>query len=332
MPDVERSAEKFLNRPPVPRTYDEVRGWRAYQQFLPPDLRVGGTVRPVETRWERPGMSVHVDEWDAPGSELTVVALHGAGGHGRLVAPFCLAVRQAGYRAVAPDLPLFGLTDVADRTAVRYADWVALAVDLAERESVRGPVVLFGASIGGRLAYDAAAVAAGRGVPVAGVIATNLLDPRDPQVRRASARNAGLAALTPALSRLPARLKRIAVPMSMTTRLSKMSGTPGLSRACARDKQGGGTRAPLAFLLDWLATPPAVEPEQFGACPVLLVHPAQDAWTPPALSVRFAGRIATPTQTVLLDNAGHFPVEQPGLAQLREAVTEFLHAAARRPV
>jgi alpha-beta hydrolase superfamily lysophospholipase len=188
---------------------------------------------------------------------------------------------------------------------------------------------LFGASIGGRLAYDAAAVA--RGVPIAGVIATCLLDPRDPQVRRASARNAALAALTPALSRLPAVLKQAAVPMSMTTRLSKMSGTPELSRACARDRQGGGTRAPLAFLLDWLASPPAVEPEQFDACPVLLVHPAQDAWTPQHLSVRFAERIAAPTRTVLLDNAGHFPVEQPGLDQLRAEVTGFLRNAAFTP-
>jgi alpha-beta hydrolase superfamily lysophospholipase len=240
-------ASKPLERPSSSaashRTYDDVSGWLAYQPFLPSDLRVEGTVRPVETRWEQPGMSVHIDEWDTPGSPLTVIALHGAGGHGRLMAPFCLAVREAGYRSVAPDLPLFGLTDVANRAAVRYADWVALAADLAQRESIRGPVVLFGASIGGRLAYDAAAVAADRGVPVAGVIATNLLDPRDPQVRRASARNAGLAALTPALTRLPARLKRAAVPMSMTTRLSKMSGTPALSRVAVSTRLGPSVTA-----------------------------------------------------------------------------------------
>jgi alpha-beta hydrolase superfamily lysophospholipase len=312
------------------RTYGEVSGWLAYQPFLPPELRVNGTVRPAETYWDQPNARVHLDEWDTAGSPLTVIALHGAGGHGRLMAPFCLAVRQGGYRAVAPDLPLFGLTEVTKRAAVRYADWVALAADLAERESARGPVVLFGASIGGRLAYDAAAVAATRG-PISGVIATCLLDPRDPQVRRASARNAAVAALTPALSRLPDLLKQAAVPMSMTTRLSKMSGTPELSSACARDKQGGGTRAPLAFLLDWLASPPAVEPEQFHACPVLLVHPAQDAWTPQHLSVRFAERIAAPTRTVLLDNAGHFPVEQPGLDQLRAEVTAFLRNAASTP-
>lgn len=224
---------------------------------------------------------------------------------------------------------MFGLTDVEDRAAVRYADWVELAADLAERESARGPIVLFGASIGGRLAYDAAVVAAARGVDVAGVVATNLLDPRDPQVRRASARNAVLAALSPVLARLPASLKRAAVPMSMTTRLSRMSAAPGLAKACARDRQGGGTRAPLSFLLDWLASPPAAEPENFQACPVLLAHPADDRWTPAELSRRFADRIAAPTRTILLENAGHFPIEQPGLDQFREALTAFLNDAAR---
>jgi alpha-beta hydrolase superfamily lysophospholipase len=309
------------------RSYDDVQGWRAYQPYLPSELRVTDQVRPREERWEHAGAQVHLDVWDVPGAPATVIALHGAGGHGRLVAPFCLALRQAGYRSIAPDLPLFGLTRVPDRGAVRYADWVELVVALVERELPQGPVLLFGASIGGRLAYDAAAVAAHRGLPVAGVLATCLLDPREADVRRASARSALLARLSPALAALPAPLKRLAVPISMTTRLSRISNTPGLSRACARDRQGGGTRAPLAFLLDWLAATPAVEPEDFDACPVLLVHPADDRWTPPHLSTRFADRIAAPTTTVLLGGAGHFPVEQPGLDQLRSAVVEFVEAS-----
>lgn len=306
------------------RTYDDVSGWLAYQRYVPPELRVTDTVRPVETRWERPGASVHLDEWDAPQSPLTVIALHGAGGHGRLTAPFCLTARRAGYRAVAPDLPLFGLTDVDDRGGVRYRDWVELVVDLVEREAGRGPVVLLGVSIGGRLAYDAAALAAQRGLPVAGVIATNLLDPRDPEVRRATARNALLARLTPLLTRLPSRVERVALPMRLTSRLSQMSSAPGLAQACARDRQGGGTRAPLGFLLDWVVTAPVVEPEAFTACLVLLVQPEQDTWTPPPLSIRFAERIAAPTRVVLLEGAGHFPVERPGLDQLRAAVTSFV--------
>lgn len=310
------------------RTYDDVTGWRDYQRYFPEDLRVTAHVRPEEVAWERAGQVVHLDVWEQPGAPLTVIALHGAGGHGRLLAPFCLTVRHAGCRAVAPDLPLFGLTQVADRARVRYRDWVELVVDLVERERDHGPVVLFGASVGGRLAYDAAAVAAARGIPVAGVIATCLLDSREADVRRAVARNAVIAQVVPAMRHLPAPLGCLAVPMAWTSRLSRMSAAPGLARACARDRQGGGTRAPLAFLLDWLSTPPAVEPEAFRACPVLLVHPAQDRWTPAALSTRFLARVAAPTTLVLLTDAGHLPVEQPGLDQLREAVHRFLDQVA----
>lgn len=237
---------------------------------------------------------MHLDAWGADDALITVIALHGAGGHGRLMAPFCRTVVHHGHRAIAPDLPLFGLTDIAHRAAVRYADWVELVVDLVAQEAPRGPVVLFGASIGGGLAYDAAAVAAHRGPRVAGVIATALLDPGQRDVRVAASRNRALAATVSLARRLPARLLEVSVPMALTSRLFRMSDTPGLARACARDAQGGGTRAPLAFLLDWLATPPAVEPERFDVGPVLLVHPAQDRWTPAPLSLRFAQRIGAP--------------------------------------
>jgi pimeloyl-ACP methyl ester carboxylesterase len=38
------------------------------------------------------------------------------------------------------------------------------------------------------------------------------------------------------------------------------------------------------------------------------------------MSLRFFDRIAGPKELVLLDNAGHFPVEVPGAHQLLEAI------------
>ena len=305
-------------------SYGDVEGWRAYQPLLPPDLRVEGDRTPTEERLDVAGCSVHLDRWSLPDAPLTVVAVHGGGGHGRMMAPLCLLARAAGCEAVAPDLPLYGLTHVPDPGVVRYSTWIDVVSHIVEREARQRPVVLFGASMGGRLAYD---VAARTRLPV-GVIATCLLDPRDPRVRRAVARDSVSARLVPAARRLPARLLQVKVPMRLVARMSAMSNTPALARACARDAQGGGTRAPLAFLLDWLDSAPTVEPEDFDVCPVLLVHPREDRWTPPTLSTAFLDRVRAPHTTVLLDGAGHFPIEQPGLDQLRSAFTAFLAALA----
>lgn len=122
------------------------------RRYFHQDLRVTDSERPVE-RWRpRTGQPVRLDERGAQDSRTTIISVHEPGGHGRLLAPVCRAVVHAGHRAVAPDLPLFGLTDVDDPGSVRYADWLALLVELVEREAARGPVVLFGVSIGGRLA------------------------------------------------------------------------------------------------------------------------------------------------------------------------------------
>ncbi len=302
------------------RSYAGVDGWRAYQPLLPAHLRAGGDQLPVEEHLDLGGCVVHLDRWTVPGAPLTVVALHGGGGHGRMMAPSCLMARAAGCEAVAPDLPLFGLTHVPDPGAVRYRTWIDVVAQVVEREAEQRPVVLFGASMGGRLAYDVAALTR---LPV-GVIATCLLDPRTPAVRRAVARDAVSARLLPALRRLPGPLLGLRVPMRVVARMSAMSNTPALARACARDRQGGGTGAPLAFLLDWLDSAPVVEPEDFDVCPVLLVHPGADRWTPPALSTGFLDRVRAPHRTVLLEGAGHFPVEQPGLDQMEQAVGTFL--------
>jgi pimeloyl-ACP methyl ester carboxylesterase len=52
----------------------------------------------------------------------------------------------------------------------------------------------------------------------------------------------------------------------------------------------------------------------------VLAHPAVDRWTPTAMSLRFFDRIAAPKELVLLEGAGHYPVEAPGVHQLLDAI------------
>lgn len=60
--------------------------------------------------------------------------------------------------------------------------------------------------------------------------------------------------------------------------------------------------------------------------PVTLIHPTQDRWTPPEMSLAFLRRIAAPTRHVRLEGCGHFPVEEPGLTQAVQVLREVREA------
>ncbi|MEW6476428.1 MAG: alpha/beta fold hydrolase [Actinomycetota bacterium] len=119
------------------------------------------------------GLSVHYrDEGDG---DRAVVFVHGFPFHSAMWEPQIPVALEAGHRAVAPDLPGFGRSDVpAERSAYsidRYADVVAgLIGELGLR-----PVVLVGLSMGG---YIALAVARRRPELLAGlVLADTRADP-----------------------------------------------------------------------------------------------------------------------------------------------------------
>ncbi|MFB7914266.1 hypothetical protein [Streptomyces sp. NPDC056061] len=60
---------------------------------------------------------------------------------------------------------------------------------------------------------------------------------------------------------------------------------------------------------------------------MLLAQPARDRWTPLHPSTPFLSRITeVPVDTVMLDNAGHYPLEEPGLQQMQDAVAGFVTA------
>ncbi len=49
---------------------------------------------------------------------------------------------------------------------------------------------------------------------------------------------------------------------------------------------------------------------------------------PPELSIRFLQRISGPTKLVMLENCGHYPIEEPGLTQLRTTMRETVRTVA----
>jgi alpha-beta hydrolase superfamily lysophospholipase len=309
-------------RPGERHSYTKVDHWRKYQPFLPERMRLSAGREPAEEWWPWRGADIHLDRYAAPAAPLTVMLLHGGGGYSRLVAPYGLLLQAHGYEVVMPDLPGYGLS-VAPAALVTYAHWVDCVVDLVEAEFQRTgrPVALFGMSVGGYLAYLAAA----QSRKAAGVLATTLADPRLPIVRDQGARYPRLMRVfAPLFGPLAAVAGGLRVPMRWFVKMNAVANDPEIARLACDDPIGGGNRVPLRFLHSFLATRPAIEPEDFDLCPVLLAHPAADTMTPIEASRPFFDRIKGPKEMVMLENCGHFPIEEPGLSRLEEAVVAFL--------
>ena len=311
----------------LPESYAAHDYWRRYLPFLPEAMRLPRD--PHEERWMWQGTNVHLDRLDVEDSPLKLIVLHGGGGTGRLVSTFGALVHRLGYSYVAPDLPGFGLTVPGPDYDPHYRSWVALVTELIAREQARDglPVVTFGGSIGGMLAYNVAAASG----EVRGVIATTLADPRDPDARDALARSKLWSRLGyVVMNALPGLSGRLDIPARMISRMEWITNDPRFSRIFIEDPLVGGARINLEFYRSMMVYEPPIAPENFDLCPLLLAHPADDRWTPLAVSQPFFDRLAGEKKLVMLDGCGHLPYEEPGVSQLKEAVGRFLRRVARQ--
>ncbi|KAL2833478.1 hypothetical protein BJY01DRAFT_253528 [Aspergillus pseudoustus] len=95
------------------------------------------------------------------------------------------------------------------------------------------------------------------------------------------------------------------------------------------DRSSADSWALMHFLLSYSTYQPALEPEDFNVCPILLTQPDQDKWTPLYLSELVLSLVKKVlVKTVVLENAGHYPIEDPGLQQMADAIIKFLHEIA----
>jgi pimeloyl-ACP methyl ester carboxylesterase len=305
--------------------YADSISWLRYRTLLRECFDVHVTRTPTE-RWEQVrDHHLHVDDWSPDGApDGTVILVHGGGGNGRVLAPLGQAAADLGWRALAPDLPGYGITRPAPGFAWDYGEWPATVAALAGACS--GPVVLCGLSVGGMTALFAAQQARA----VAGVFATTLIDMNDPETFVAAARWPWLGRLSLLGMRLaPALLDRLALPLSLAAPLRAMSGAREMQRYFAIDPLLGRLRVPARFFRTM---------HEFQAasldlpCPLMLAHPGADAWTPTSLSLATFARIASPKRFIELTGGSHLPVERPAFDQLCGEFAAFLGTAAPQGV
>jgi alpha-beta hydrolase superfamily lysophospholipase len=323
-----QSVSEKPDRPDVHPTYAAEAGWRRIQALLPEDHRLDASNSPTEEWLTAEPFSVHLDCWRRPGAPATLVLIHGGGGNGRLLSPYGAMAATAGYEVVAPDLPGYGLTEVPSKRALVFEDWrdTVAAVLESQRRRTDRPIIIFGLSMGGMLAYDATA----RTRIPSGLVATCLLDPRDPLVRRSMVRWPWMGPIMePLLSAAPALTDSLPVPMRLAGNMRGVANTAELAETIATDPRAGGSWMPARFLRTFANSGPLASPDSFDVCPVLLAHPADDRWTDISVTQPFFDRLRVAKRLVMLDNAGHLPVEEPGATQLRTALLDFLAERSR---
>ena len=306
-------------------SYRKQQAWRDIQAFLPEDYRIPAGEEPTEEWWNHLGHRIHLDTYRNPDAAVRVILFHGVGTNGRQMSTILgRPLAQRGFETIAIDMPTFGVTQTCGRRIVRYDDWVRIGSDLITRERLtdKRPIVLYGLSAGGMETYHVASV----NKKVAGIVGMTFLDMQDPQVRLETAHDWATgtfgATLMRGLGRSPVRAAKL--PMKLVSKMSALVNDTDALRVCLADKTSAGNSATIAFLDSYLNYVPALAPEDFDVCPILLTQPAADRWTPLALSESFLKRVTkVPVETVLLQNASHYPIEQPGLDQMVATIAAF---------
>lgn len=313
-------------------TYATQPVWREMQAFLPPEFRIEPGHEPAEEQWRWRGHRIHLDTYRNPEARIKVILFHGVGTNGRQMSMVLGApLARRGYETIAIDMPEYGMTEVAKGSLVRYDDWVQAGSDLIDAELAKDdrPIVLYGLSAGGMLTYHVAAL----NKKVKGIVGMTFLDNSSQQVRDETALNRFMSRVGGPMLRLGAEspLASMRMPMTMASKMHALVNDPAALQVWLSDKRSAGNAMTLAFLSSYLAYRPVIEPEAFDVCPVLLTQPAEDRWTPLHLSEPFLQRIGkVPVKTVMLDRAGHYPLEQPGLSQMVEAIDAFYRQLGSR--
>lgn len=297
-------------------TYERSPSWTDYRDLLSDRFGIHIHRSPREEWVHVRGHDVHLDVWEPEGTPAgTVILVHGGGGNGRVLAPFADLVAAMGWRAIAPDLPGYGLTRPAPGFRGDYDEWPAVVAHLADTSE--GPVVLMGLSVGGMTAACAAEASGG----VAGVISTTLLDLASPSVLVRASRWRWLGALSLIGFRLlPWLIDRLSLPVWLVAPMGAMSSDVRMGDYFGKDPLLGRLLVRLRFF----RTLHAHQAARSLGCPLLLVHPGADRWTPTALSRRAFDRLQGPKELVELSNGSHLPLEQPARDELREHVRRFL--------
>ncbi|WP_270607153.1 alpha/beta hydrolase [Bacillus mobilis] len=312
-------------------TYGKQKEWRQIQGFLPNKYHFKEGYQPTEEWWNWKGHAVHLDCFRDEKAPVKVILFHGVGTNGRQMSMILGGpLSKDGFETIAIDMPTYGVTKVNKSSVVKYDDWVDLASDYIDYELKRDdrPIVLYGLSAGGMETYHVAA----KNKKVKGIIGMTFLDQKSQQVRDETAKNLFMSRVGIPMAGFACKigLENFKMKMSTASKMSALCNDEKVMEVFNRDKTSAANKASMKFLDSYGNYQPAMEPEDFDVCPILLTQPEQDKWTPLHLSTPFLNKIKkVGVNIVMLENGGHYPVEQPALDQMHDAIVEFIYKVTK---
>jgi alpha-beta hydrolase superfamily lysophospholipase len=306
----------------VSEFYSKQKTWEEIIRFFPENNRIDNDCSPSETILAWKNGYIHLDQYKNPKARAKIIMLHGVGGNGRILSFMAVPLFKKGFEVICPDLPGYGFTSTSSRN-ITFQGWIDAVNRLIETETDndKRPVFLFGFSLGGTLAYHVAAQNKG----IKGIIATCLLDQRIRKVRDYSAINKTMSRWGPLfLNAFNTIAPGLMLPMKLVANTGAIVNNPDLLKILLQDKTSSGVSVPIRFLHSIINAKPDLEPENFQHCPIALFHPEKDKWTPVEVSKIFFDRIKGDKELRILENAGHFPLEKPGILQLEKYTEDFI--------
>ncbi|KAJ4263507.1 hypothetical protein NW762_006326 [Fusarium torreyae] len=307
-------------------TYADQKEWKVIQSFLPERFHFTVDHKPTEEVWHHRGHALHLDRWRNPSARVRLIMHHGMGTNGRMMSTLLgVPLHKAGFELVAIDMPGYGCTVPAKGHTWDYDEWVKISSEFVDHEYEHDsrPIALYGLSVGGALTFQSASL----NKRVKGIIGMTFMDMRIQSVADRACRNllisrvgAPMAAVMDSIG-----LGWFKMPMPFAGKMYALVNNPKALHACMQDKTSANSWVSMKFMADFTTYKPAREPAEFDTCPILLTQPGQDRWTPLWVAEAFLNDVKkVPVKTVHLENAGHYPLEDPGLQQMVEAIVAFL--------
>ncbi|MCO5232311.1 MAG: alpha/beta fold hydrolase [Chitinophagales bacterium] len=307
------------------KLYQNDNTWKQLNALLPTDFQIKENHLPEEDFWNWKGNEIHLDRYRNPKAKYRIFMHHGVGTNGRqlnMILGHLLA--ENGYEVVAIDNLGYGMT-IVNQKDITYTDWVHCFADFVNEETGKDPkkVVLYGLSAGGMLCYNAAYFMH----QVDGIIGMCFLKNDDKTVGKETAKFGWAnGVVLPAMKALSIiGLKRFPIPMKAVSKMNTLVNDNKALKVFMKDKTSAGANVQMQFLYEYMSYSP-IPATEFDKCPIILMQPEKDRWTPLYLSEISMQGIKAPYTVKILEDGSHFPIEVKALRQLLAYTLEFIQS------